>query len=407
MLKLLDKILQEDNDFPSFFAFHNKGKEVFEEIPSTKKEAFKYTPISNTLTENYFYQTPSCDHHHCDCEKNFLPFDAYEIHFCNGCLHHDLHCIEGVEQMSLADAFSEHETAPYLNKIDLEKFPLAALNTACVQEGLFLRISKTLSKPIALVYNGQLQGFHNSRNFIILEKGVKAEIFELYQGSDEAYFINTVNEIFIAPNAHLTHYFFQNDGKTAVHCSLNHVSIKENGKFNSFAFQSGSKLSRHETHVLLQNENASAVVNVAYNIKGQTLVDTTTDIEHLAPHTNSDQIIKGVIDDKAHGVFQGKIFITSGAIQTNGHQTHRALLLSSEAQVDAKPALEIYADDVKCSHGAASGDLDEEQLFYLKSRGIEENEAKKILTSAFLNEAFKDVSNKDIKDYFERLSFKS
>ena len=406
MLKFSDHISFQDSSVPSLFSFQKKGREVCAHFTDLKTEAFKYTPIESVLTENYFQVSKNAhEHEDCDCSQKFLPFEAHEIHFCDGKLHHHLHYIEGAECLSLEDAFADHETAPYLNKIDLDKFPLAALNTAYAQEGVFLRISKTPDKPIALIYNGKSAGFHNIRNFIILEKGVTAEIFELYLGSNSTYFINTVNEIFVAPDATLTHYLWQNDGKTAVHGSFNHVHIKENGHLKSFAFQTGSKLSRCETHVLLEKENATALVNGAYVIEGQTLADTTTDIEHLSAHTNSDQIVKGVMKDHAHGVFQGKILIKPNAVQTNGHQTHRALLLSDEAKVDAKPALEIYADDVKCSHGATSGDLDEEQLFYLKSRGIAEDEAKKILTSAFLNEAFKDISNQEIKAFFEKLSF--
>lgn len=407
MTDILENIELSGEDIPSLYAFRIKGKEAFKGFPTTKNEAFKYTPISNVLSEISFQSSHAQEKEHCDCDKHFLPFEAHEIHFCNGMQHAHIHAIDGVEQMSLSDAFSEHEITPYLNKTDLAQFPLVAFNTAVAEEGLFLRISKTPQKPIALIYNGKSAGFHHIRNFIVLEKGVTAEIFELYQGSGDAYFINTVNEIFVAQNASLTHYMFQNDGLSAVHSSFNHVIVGENGKFQSFSFQKGSKLARHETHVLLQRKNASAVVNASYKAKGQALIDTTTDIEHLSPKTDSRQIVKGVIDQHGHGVFQGKIHIAPMAVQTNGHQIHRALLLSDDAIVDVKPVLEIYADDVKCSHGATSKGLDENELFYLKSRAITENEAQKILTSAFLNEPFAEISNQKVKDYFKEISFEN
>ena len=224
---------------------------------------------------------------------------------------------------------------------------------------------------------------------------------EYYQGEQEPYFINVVNEIFVASKASVKHYKFQNEGKKALHVALSHIEVKNSGQYESYTLQKGGRLARNETHVNLKEENAEAFVNAAYCISGETIIDTTTNVEHLVKNTHSNQVVRGVIDQKAHGVFQGKIHIAPNAIQTSGHQVHKALLLSDNAQIDVKPELEIFADDVKCSHGAASGDLNADEMFYLQSRGINEPEARNILVDAFLRKAFEDVPNAEIKKLCE------
>ncbi len=404
MLEKLENINLCGGDIPSLISLRQKGKSAFKSLPAKKTEAFKYTDIAGALTEEMF-SAPfhQCDEKHCHCQDQYLPFDAYEFHFCDGHLHEHFHFIDGIEVSSILDAVSDHETTKYLNRFELEKFPLAALNTTYLEQGLFLRFSKTSDKPIALIYHNKSNGFKNVRNVIIAEKGVQAEIIEIYEGQNDLSFSNIVNEIFISKNASLKHYKIQNESNNAVHIALQSVQIKSNGRYESYTLQKGSKLSRNETHILLKEENAAAVVNADYHIDGSTLIDTTTDIEHLSKNTTSNQVIKGVIDENAHGVFQGKIHIAPNAVQTEGYQIHRALLLSDNAAVDVKPELEIFADDVKCSHGATSGDLNQDEIFYLQSRGISENEARQILTKAFLDEAFESIENQNIKTFFENI----
>ena len=158
-------------------------------------------------------------------------------------------------------------------------------------------------------------------------------------------------------------------------------------------------MGRNETKVDLLQENAKAQVDAAYIMNGWATLDTTTDIEHLSPKTDSDQMIKGVVGGEARGVFQGKISIDKDAQETEGHQLHRALLLSDTAEIDVKPELEIFADNVKCSHGAACGELDQDQLFYMRSRGIGEDEAKQILIDAYLLEVINRIDDEQIREW--------
>jgi len=402
MLEFLDNIPLDGSDIPSLVALRQKGKSAFYGLPSKKTEAFKYTPIANALTEEMFFKPDSqCHEEHCHCHESHLGFDAYEFHFCDGHLHEHFHLMDGLEVSTLLDALLEHETSKYLNKTDLTKFPFAALNTAYLEQGLFLRISKKLDKPMAFIYHNKSNGFKNIRNIIVVEKDAKAELVEVFEGQDGVYFTNVVNEIFISKNATLSHYKLQKESKNAVHITLQSVHIKSNGNYESYTLQKGSKLARNETHISLKEEGARALVNGAYLINNSSIIDTTTDIEHLSPQTTSNQLVKGVINQCAHGVFQGKIHIAPNAVQTEGYQLHKVLLLSDDASVDVKPELEIFADDVKCSHGSTSGDINKDELFYLQSRGIPKNDARQILTTAFINEAFEGIRNQDIKTFLE------
>ena len=171
------------------------------------------------------------------------------------------------------------------------------------------------------------------------------------------------------------------------------------GNYEAFCLQRGADLARNETHVILAEEKARTKVDAAYHIAGWATVDTTTDIEHLAPETTSEQLVKGVAGGNAKGVFQGKIHIASHAVKTEGNQLHKALLLTDEAEIDCKPELEIFADDVKCSHGAASGELDEEQLFYMRARGIGEDEARRILIDAYLEDVINRIEEPAVRDW--------
>lgn len=310
--------------------------------------------------------------------------------------------------MTLMEAFVSGEENHLLGKyIDLNQYPFAALNTAYLEEGLFIRVGRgvRLSRPLALVFHtdgGTLCRLANVRNLIVLEEGAAAGLVEYYcyDGAPKScYFNNIVNEIYLGAGAELNHYKYQNEACKAAHIAFNAVRIKRNGVYNGFCLQKGADLGRNETRVQLLEEEAKAEVNAAYLMNGWATLDTTTDIEHLAEKTYSSQLIKGVVGGEAKGVFQGKIRIAPNAQKTEGRQLHKALLLSDTAEIDVKPELEIYADDVKCSHGAASGELDREQLFYLRSRGIGEEEARQMLIDAYLTDVVARVDDPEIRDW--------
>ena len=171
-------------------------------------------------------------------------------------------------------------------------------------------------------------------------------------------------------------------------------------QYNAFCLQKGANIARNETKIRLLGREARARVDAAYLMNGWATIDTTTDIEHLEPETYSSQLVKGVVGGDAKGVFQGKIHIAPHAVKTEGTQLHKALLLTDTAEIDVKPELEIFADDVRCSHGAASGELDEETLFYMQSRGIGREEAKQILIDAYLDDVVNKVADAAVREWF-------
>lgn len=418
---LLQNIKLPGDDIPWLEGLREKGRCVFAEkgLPTAKTEAWKYTRPRDLQADDFVLETAAghechCDEN-CDCEKasdeaSALPFEAYELHFENGKLQHEhLHLPRGVTVMPLMDAILQNEDIRgRLGKsFDLQDYPFAALNTAYLEEGVFINIQENISpdKPLAIINHTHAchdNLLFNLRNVVVLEKNSRATIVEayIYSGAEKSrYFANVVNEIYIGRGAELQHYKLQNDAYKAVHISLNAVKVKAGGNYEAFCLQRGADLARNETHVILAEEKARAKVDAAYHIAGWATVDTTTDIEHLAPETTSEQLVKGVAGGNAKGVFQGKIHIAPHAVKTEGNQLHKALLLTDEAEIDCKPELEIFADDVKCSHGAASGELDEEQLFYMRARGIGEDEARRILIDAYLEDVISRIEEPAVRDW--------
>ena len=236
----------------------------------------------------------------------------------------------------------------------------------------------------------------------MLEKGAQVTVIEQFDSEGDApYFHNIVNEIFVGTNAVLQHYVNQDEAPLAHHVAFNSVAVKAGGNYSCLVVHSECLTARTESYICLKQENATATVNGVYKLEQNGVSDITTNIRHLAPHTISNQLVKGVVDGKARGVFQGQIHIAPDAQQTEGYQLHRALVLSDTAEVDCKPELEIFADDVKCAHGSTSGDLDNEQLFYMQSRGIKLEDARQILIEAYLDEVLTKVDDTAIAEWLK------
>lgn len=399
------------NDIPWLYALREKARNAFMKsgLPTAKTEAWKYSYMpSNILEEFTTAEVPHrCDGH---CGKENLPFDCLQIKFCNGNLEHIEHDLpRGVAIMPLFEAVESGEIKPYLYKsFAAGEFPFADLNTAFLQEGLFITVGKetSLSEPIYIHYHQHADSkkLNNVRNIIVVEKGATATIIEDFDGDEQAqYFNNIVNEIYVGAGAILHHYVRQNEAAEARHVALNSVSVKSGGQYRDFIVHNECLSARSESYVCLNQENASAEINGAYRLQNSGHSDITSNIRHLAPHTNSNQLVKGVLDGKAHGVFQGQIHIAPHAQQTEGYQLHRALILNDDAEVDCKPELEIFADDVKCSHGSTCGDLDAEQLFYMQSRGIALDNARQILIEAYLNEVFGKIEDIAVAEWLKSI----
>ncbi|MBE6448795.1 MAG: Fe-S cluster assembly protein SufD [Alphaproteobacteria bacterium] len=410
MAGLLQKTPLMGKDSPWLSGIRKRGWDSFvkQGIPTAKTEAWKYTKPRDLAAEDFVVSKISMS----EASKIDLPFDCYYIRFENGWFcPSQSNLPQGVEVVPLIEValLKPHLQKYFCSLAQVDGNPFVALNQAYLQEGVFIKIENNinLQKPLAIINHTTTESaniFFNLRNIIVVDKDSSATIVEYHTYSGEAksrYLANIVNEIYLASGAELNHYKVQSEAFKANHISFSVASLKKDSSYNSFCLQKGANIGRNETLVKMHEEGAKTEVNSAYLMNGWATLDTTTNIEHLAPCTSSHQLIKGVIGGEAKGVFQGKIHIAPHAIKTEGNQLHKALLLTDTAEVDVKPELEIFADDVKCSHGATSGELDAEQLFYMRSRGIGLSEARQILIDAYLDEVITKISNEKIKDWIK------
>lgn len=236
---------------------------------------------------------------------------------------------------------------------------------------------------------------HNPRLKVVLEEGAEVTLVERHTG-DGAYWKNMSTEFIIGANARLNHIRIQEDSLDSVQTNMVYITMERDSALNSFSLNIGGKLTRHDIHAVLNGSNIDCSLNGVNLLKNNQHGDTTILMEHNAPHCRSNQFYRTILDESARGVFQGKILVQKQAQKTDAHQVSNALLLSGKAEMDTKPELEIYADDVKCSHGATTGSLDEEPLFYMRSRGIDKEHARLLLMQAFINEPVDKIVDKNI-----------
>ena len=234
-----------------------------------------------------------------------------------------------------------------------------------------------------------------------MARGARLTLLEVSSG-DGTYLHNPVTEVHVAEDAALTHVRLQDEAVSAFHLATLYAEVAERGTYDSFALNLGARIARAEAHVRLGGSKAIAHLNGAQLLGGSQHADFTTVVRHDAPNTSSRQTVKNVLAGHSQGVFQGRIEVARIAQKTDGYQMNQALLLSPDAEIDTKPELEIFADDVKCSHGATVGELDADQLFYLRSRGIPDGEARSMLVRAFLAEALDAVSDQSVRGLLDK-----
>jgi Fe-S cluster assembly protein SufD len=267
-----------------------------------------------------------------------------------------------------------------------------ALNTALSGDGAFVSLAAgvVIEAPIELVFFSETGGtpvVSNPRSTVLAGPGSQATIVETHTGlTGDVYCTNTVTEVVLGPGANVAHYKIQDDPVSAFHLALLDVRQDRQSHFSSHVFALGSHIARQEVRAYLEGEEADVSLGGLYMPRGHQHHDNPVLVVHSAPRCTSRQLYKGVVDEHGHGVFNGHIIVRPEAFGTDARQTNKNLLLSDDAEVDTRPRLEILTDDVKCSHGAAVGRLDQEALFYLRSRGVPEQSARGILTYAFARE---------------------
>ena len=393
--------------------------EVFEQqgFPTIKQEDWKYTSL-RTLTKTHFSVFPKEDVNlKLEEVKQYIlqDVDTYKIVFVDGVynayLSETTH--DGVDVCLLSAALTKRKFAPvikkYFNQIADKEASLTALNTAFTKEGAYIYVpeGKVVEKPVQIIHfatdknpNMILQ----PRNLIVLEKNAEIQIVERHQSlTAEATFSNVVTEIFTEQNAQLDYYKIQNDNVEATLIDSTYISQQKHSHAKVHTFSFGGKLTRNNLNFYHKAPEINSTMKGITLIEGKQFVDHHTLVHHAQPNSESHQDYKGIYAENATGVFNGKIIVEKEAQKTNAFQQNNNILMDDKASINTKPQLEIFADDVKCSHGCTIGQLDEDALFYLQSRGIPKKEARGMLTYAFANNVLQSVQIDSVKKRINKL----
>jgi Fe-S cluster assembly protein SufD len=333
--------------------------------------------------------------------------------FVNGEFSADLSSFAGLGKSvrvgSLAKAIQSGTGRPerHLGKIaTFEDHAFTALNTAFIQDGAFIELqaNAVVDQPIHLLFvsEGQGEAVAHPRNLIVAAQNSRASIVESYVCvRDNTYFTNSVTEISLGEGAHLDHYKIQRESEQSFHVGTVQARQARASQLHSFSFAVGGALARTNIYTSLAGDGATCTLNGLYLTDGAQHIDNQTSIEHIAPNCPSHEVYKGILDGRSHGVFNGKVYVHPEAQKTDGKQSNNNLLLSPHARIDTKPELEIFADDVKCTHGATVGRLDEVAMFYLNTRGIGPDTARMLLTYAFAADVLETIELEALKKGLE------
>ena len=397
------------------------GAERFAAVgfPGPRHEEWRFTPIAPIAQRTW---TPAPPPDEAPARERLMPFifghpEWSTLVFVNGWYSARLSSVgmlpEGVRVSSLSEAIGadgrllEQHLARHA---PIEGSAFTALNTAEFRDGGLVSVPAgvDLASPVHLVFvtTPDAAGtVMHPRNLLVMGRGARASVVESYVtlAPEQTYWTNPVTEVAAAAGSWLEHTRIQRESELAYHVGLTHVNQERDSHYRSFTMAMGGALSRHNLHVRLNDENIETLMYGLYLTRGEQVADNHTAIFHDQPNCRSWEVYKGVLDGRSRAVFNGKVFVKPEAQKTDAKQTNRNLLLSDGAKVDTKPQLEIFADDVKCTHGATVGRLDDLALFYARSRGIPVVAAERLLTYAFAAEVIEEVALEPVRNELERL----
>lgn len=386
------------------------GKEAFQAqgFPTNKSEEYKFTAITKKIEQSI---------------QNFAAARAFEVTaeqvkanvfegyagnvlvFANGHFQPTLSStVEGVEISPL----SENPNTALGSIAKPEKDPFCALNQSSFDGGVFISVPKKaqVQKPILLLNFFKANAGQVIQPRVWIEAGDFAEVTFINHSvnlSDASYFVNKVVEVKGGVNTQIRYYKLQNEGKNAIEVSNLETDIQKDGRFSSVTISLSGEMVRNNLSLNILGSNSEGNMYGLYLLNGKTHVDNHTNVDHTVAHAESNELYKGILADSSRGVFNGKIFVRQDAQKTNAFQQNNNILLSEDAVVNTKPQLEIWADDVKCSHGCTTGQLDEEALFYLQARGIAKDQAKGLLLYAFVGEVLEHITDESFREYCTEL----
>lgn len=375
--------------------------------PTRKTEHWKYTPLLPLQKDGFNQWAQAAGDWQSTVE--FIDLDATRLVFVNG-------VFDAASSSSLppnivrfidADAAAQAIIEQHLGKVvDSERHLFAALSNTWLADGVLVHVprNETLAKPVYIVHvstPGAEPATANQRVLVVLEESARANVIEHYVSTDAVQnsFVNSLSELVVGDNAELHHYRLNLEEENLLHLGGVHVNLLRNARLRGFALAQGSRLKRIDYQVNHRGPGADLNLQGIYLPRNNQMVDYHTNVQHCVPHCTTNEIFRGIIGDTAHAVFNGRIHIFPDAQKTLAELSNKNLLTSNKAEVDTKPELEIYADDVKCAHGATVSQLNATALYYLQSRGVSRQDAEVMLSFGFINEVLQDIAEPAVLDY--------
>jgi Fe-S cluster assembly protein SufD len=386
-------------------------------FPTTHDEDWRFTNVSNIdRTQFSLALEPGAALSRWDLEPWTIDGAAAQLVFIDGKFVRSLSSIGGLPAGTVISSLGQEITKGsellegHLGRyLDIQRDSFCALNTALAEDGAFVHVAKgvTTEAPIHLLFVSSGKSgptMMHPRNLLLIEREAQATIIEEYVSlGDGTVFSNSATELVAGENSAVSHFMIEREHAQAFNISTLRIQQERSSNVASHSVLLGGGLVRNNVHPVLAGEGGECLINGLFVGNGQQHLDNYMYVEHRSPHSSSRQFYNGILDGAAHGVFHGRIIVHRDAQKTDAKQTNRNLLLSDDAQIDTKPQLEIYADDVKCTHGATIGQIEENALFYLRSRGIDEVSARRLLLTAFANECVERINPGIARTHVERL----
>ena len=384
-------------------------------FPTTRLEPWRFTNIAPIARTRFALAAPESVDERAIGPYELVGLNGPRVVCVDGRFASQLSRVEGlpagVEIRSLAEVLrTEPQTVePYLGRLagfDGPSAAFTALNTGLLQDGIVVRVPDhtVVERPLHLLFvsTGVAGMMSHPRLLVLVGENSQVQVVESYAGlADAAYLTNAVTEIVLNDSAVVDHYKLLRESVKAYHVGSMHPRLGRHATFSSHAITLGGLIVRNEVMAELGGEGGECTLNGLYLVNGNRLIDNHTTIHHAQPHCNSHELYKGILDDQARAVFNGKIIVAPDAQKTDAKQTNKALLLSEHAQINTKPELEIFADDVRCTHGATIGQLDADALFYLRARGLGEEQARRLLVHAFASDLLNRIAIEPIRDQLD------
>jgi len=400
------------DQLPGASILRKKAMEVLKRdgLPTRRTETWKYTDLRQLFRSEF--RPAAHNKIKRDAFESYIVEGSHSIVFVDGLFSASLSCLEGLagkaEFESLAGFLNgKDDRDPWPSIVDMEKAGLAALNTLLMKDGVVFQIADGVSidRPIQFIFvmSENSAAEMHLRNLVTVGLNSQATIIQTYISIGQSTsFCNVVTELVLEKDANLRHIIHQDSSDSSWHIGQVAARLESRANLNNFVLSSGARLARSEISVDLNDNQADCSLKGLAMVRGRQHCDNTTDVIHHKSHCRSSQSYKNVLDDYSRTVFQGRIFVSPNSQKTNAHQMSRNLLLSRGANADSKPELIIHADDVKCSHGAAVGELDQDALFYLKTRGIDGPTARNMIVHAFVSDLLEGMPEDHVKEYLKR-----